>query len=82
MSGFPRGIESIEKVLNVKFGFQDLEKVLNWAKMYIKYWQSMKIPNGNEIKSIWAEFYWRQSNTSFVQCDARCKTKFHDIKKI
>jgi len=42
----------------------------------------MKIPNGNEIKSIWAEFYWRQSSTSFVQCDARCKIKFHDIKNI
>jgi len=26
--GFPRGIESIEKVLNFKIGFQDLEKVL------------------------------------------------------
>jgi len=36
-SGFPRGIESIEKVLNCEIGFQDLEKVLNLAKMYIKY---------------------------------------------
>jgi len=26
MSGFPRSIESIEKVLNFKIGFQDLEK--------------------------------------------------------
>jgi len=25
-AGFPRGIESIEKVLNFKIGFQDLEK--------------------------------------------------------
>jgi len=32
--GFPRGIE---KVLNFKIGFQDLEKVLNLAKMYIRY---------------------------------------------
>ena len=36
-SGFPHGIESIEKVLNFKIGFQDLEKVLNFAKMYIRY---------------------------------------------
>jgi len=35
-SGFPRGMESIEKVLNFKIGFQDL-KVLNLAKMYIWY---------------------------------------------
>jgi len=32
--GFPRGIK---KVLNFKIGFQDLEKVLNFAKMYIRY---------------------------------------------
>ena len=31
--GFPRGIESIEKVLNFKIGFQDLEKVLNLAQL-------------------------------------------------
>jgi len=36
-SGFPRGIESIEKVLNFEISFQDFEKVLNLAKMYIKY---------------------------------------------
>jgi len=35
--GFPRGIKSIEKVLNCEIGFQDLEKVLNLAKMYVKY---------------------------------------------
>jgi len=33
-SGFPRGID---EVLNFKIGFQDLEKVLNFAKMYIRY---------------------------------------------
>jgi len=33
-SGFPRGIE---KVLNFKVGFQDLEKVSYLAKMYIWY---------------------------------------------
>jgi len=36
-SGFPRSIGSIEKVLNFKIGFQDLEKILNLAKVYIKY---------------------------------------------
>jgi len=37
LTGFLRGIESIEKVLNFKIGFQDLKKVLNLAKMYIRY---------------------------------------------
>jgi len=41
--GFPRGIKSIEKVLNCEIGFQDLEKVLNLAKMCVKYWKSMDI---------------------------------------
>ena len=36
-SGLPRRIENIEKVLNCEIGFQDLEKVLNLAKTYIKY---------------------------------------------
>ena len=36
-TGFPRGIESIEKVLNFKIHFQDLEKELNLAKMCIRY---------------------------------------------
>jgi len=36
-AGFPRGIESIKKVLNFKIGFQDLEKVFNFTKMYIRY---------------------------------------------
>jgi len=31
-SGLPRGIESVEKVLNFKIGLQDLEKVLNLAE--------------------------------------------------
>jgi len=35
--GFPRGIESIENVLNFEIGFQDLEKVLNFAKVYVMY---------------------------------------------
>jgi len=51
-AGFPRGIESIEEVLNFKIGFHDLEKVLNLAKMYIKYRKSMEILNGKEISSI------------------------------
>jgi len=37
ISGFPRGIESIEKALNCEIGFQHLEKVLNLAILYIKY---------------------------------------------
>jgi len=45
------------KVLNFKIGFQDLEKVLNFAKIYIRYWKSIEILNGKEISSIWAEFY-------------------------
>jgi len=36
-SGFPRSIESIEKELNFKIGFQDLEKVLKLAKIRIWY---------------------------------------------
>jgi len=34
------------KVLNFKIGFQDLEKVLNLAKMYFRYWKSMEMLNG------------------------------------
>jgi len=41
-SGFPR---DVEKVLNCEIGFQDLGKVLNLAKVYIKYWRSMEIPH-------------------------------------
>jgi len=37
LTGFPSGIESSEIVLNFKIGFQNLEKVLNFAKMYIRY---------------------------------------------
>jgi len=69
--GFPRGFRSIEKVLNFKIVFQDLEKILNLAKMCKKYWKSMEILNGKEI-SIWAEFYWRQSFSLFMQCYAMC----------
>ena len=45
----PRGIDDIENVLNFKIGFQDLEKVLNLAKMYIRYWKSMAILNSKKI---------------------------------
>jgi len=69
-TGFPRGIESIEKVLNFKIGFQDLEKVLSLAKMYARYWKSMEILNRKEILNILAEFYWRQS-TYAVLCDVK-----------
>jgi len=37
LAGFPSGIESTEIVLNFKIGFQNLEKVLNFAKVYIRY---------------------------------------------
>ena len=37
ITGFPRGIERIGKVLKFKIVFQDLEKVMNLAKMYIRY---------------------------------------------
>ena len=77
LTGFLRGIESIEKVLNFKIGFQDLKKVLNLAKMYIRYWKSMEILNGKEIWSIWAEFYWRQK-ISLSQRYAMCEIEFHD----
>jgi len=50
--GFPHGIESIEKVLNFKISFQDLEKVLNLAKMPFRYWKSMEIPNGKDQKCV------------------------------
>jgi len=43
-TGFPHGIESIEKVLDCEISFQDREKVLNLAKMYIEHWKSIKIP--------------------------------------
>jgi len=43
VSGFPHGIENIEKVLNFKIAFQDLEKVLNFTKIYIRYWKSVEI---------------------------------------
>ena len=34
---------AVLKVLNCDIGFQDLEKVLNLTKMYMKYWKSMEI---------------------------------------
>jgi len=44
--GFPC---SIEKVLHCEISFPDLEKVLNLAKMYIKYRKSMEIPKFNRL---------------------------------
>jgi len=35
LSGFPHGIESIVKALNCEIGFEDFQKVLNLAKMFI-----------------------------------------------
>jgi len=44
-TGFPC---CIEKVLNFKIGFQDFEKVLNLAKMSLRYRKSIEIPNGKD----------------------------------
>jgi len=43
--GRQQGSHAVLKVLNCEIGFPDLEKVLNWAKMFIKYGKSMKLPN-------------------------------------
>jgi len=40
-----QGSHMVLKVLNLKSGFQDLEKVLNLAKMYIRYGKSLEILN-------------------------------------
>jgi len=39
-----QGSHTVWKVLNLKSGFQDLEKVLNLAKICIRYWKSLEIP--------------------------------------
>jgi len=75
---FPRGIESLEKVFNFKIVFQNLEKVLNLAKIYIRYGKIMEIINGKESRSIWAKFYWKQSTSLLIQGYVKCKIEFHD----
>jgi len=60
------------KVLNFKIGFQDLEKVFNFATMYIMYWKSMEIWNYKEISSIWAEFYWRWKALHYFCSAVQC----------
>ena len=40
-----QGSHAVLKVLNCEIGFEDLENVLHFAKMYMKYWKSMEIPN-------------------------------------
>jgi len=74
---FPGGNESIE---NFKINFQDLERVMKLAKIRVKHWKSMEIPNRKEIGSIWAEFHWRQSSTLFVQC-AKLSIMIKNFKK-
>jgi len=37
----------------------------------------MGILNRKEIWSVWAEFYWSQSTSLFMQCYAMCKIEFH-----
>ena len=63
-----QGSDALLKLLDFKTGFQYLEKVLNLAKMCIRYWKSVEVLYGKEISSIWAEFCWRQSNSIFMQC--------------
>ena len=46
-----QGSHMVLKVLNLKSGFQDLEKVLNLAKMYVRYWKSLEILNWKEIEA-------------------------------
>jgi len=38
------GTQAVLKVFNCGIGFQGFESVLIFAKMYIKYWNSMAIP--------------------------------------
>ena len=47
-----QGSHVVLKVWGFKIRFQDLEKVLNLAKIYIKYCKSMEILNEKEIRSI------------------------------
>jgi len=37
-----QGSHAILKVMNFKIGYPDLEQVLNFAKIYIRYWKSME----------------------------------------
>jgi len=37
VDNYLQGSHAVLKVLNFKIGFQDLEKVLNLAKMYVRY---------------------------------------------
>jgi len=62
-SGFPGGIESIEKVLNCEIGFEDLEKVLNLAKVYIKNWKSVEIP---KFSHLFIQILFFAADDSFV----------------
>ena len=57
-----QGSHAVLKVLNFKIGFQDLEKVLNLAKMSLRYWKSIEIPNGKD-KSV------KQYFSSYLKLD-------------
>jgi len=48
-TGFPRSIKSNEKVLDFEISFQDLEKVLNLAKMYMKVLKKYGNSNSNRL---------------------------------
>jgi len=43
-----QGSHAILKELDYEISFQDLEKVLNLAKIYMKYWKSIEIVKGKE----------------------------------
>jgi len=78
---FAQGSHAVLKVLNFKTGCQDLEKVLRLAKRWINYWKSMEILNEEDIWRILAEFFWRQSNSLFMQC-YELSFMFKNFKKL
>ena len=75
-SGFQRGkvLKVLTKYWISKSVFNTLN-VLKSAKICVTYWKSMEILNEKEIWSVWAEFYWRQSISSFMQCYALCNVQ-------
>jgi len=68
-SGFPHSIGSTKNVLKYEIGFQDLEKVLNLAKMHIyKVWKKYKNPKFNHL---FIEILFFAVNDSFA-CFLHC----------
>jgi len=54
-------MESIEKVLNCEIVFQDHEKVLNFAKTYIKYCKIWKFQIQTFVYSNFVLYHWWQA---------------------